>query len=227
MSAPTTFTKAASSTSGATNTPAETTSAAVNGADEVEGSAQAPSTSKSGGLSKEAIASIAVGGWAVFTLLASIAWWCGRPGKHQGSSSAPNRTHGWDDDPWNQNRSGFGNGMVEDGSAPSYPQHGVAASTGDTYQPDSGFGAPTDPTKNESQHETIQELGSEVGHNTLVPIGLAYAAKNDKSGGSPPYASPVSCVGSPLPRYQSPPPAELPSAQSVAEMNGSGRSWTS
>ena len=96
----------------------------------------------------------------------------------------------------------------------------AATSRGDGYQPNSGFGA-NDPTKNGGTQEAVHEIGSEIGSNTLVPIGLAYAAKNS-SAGSPPYGSPMSTLGTPLPRYQSP-PAKLPSAQPAAEMDGGRR----
>lgn len=219
MAAPTTFSRASTSTSSnsasATDTEIAKTSAMA-----------APSTNSSVGLSKGAIAGIAIGAWAAFTFIAGLAWLCSRNQRRRGqaSSALPAHTHAWDDDPWNQNASGFGQaqpqmGMVHYGSAPSY----VADGNGGAYVVNSGFGAAAnDPTKSEGTIEAVHEIGSEIGGSTLVPIGLAMAAQNDKiaGSGSSPYNSPVSATGSPLPRYQSP-PAELPSEQrNVAEVDG-------
>ena len=109
--------------------------------------------------------------------------------------------------------------MVHYGSAPSY----VADGDGVAYVANSGFGAAANnPPKSEGTHEAVHEIGSEIVGNTLVPIGLAMAAQNDKTAGSgsTPYTSPLSATESPLPQYPSP-LAELPSEQrDVAEVDG-------
>lgn len=110
-------------------------------------------------------------------------------------------------------------GMMHYGSAPSY----VADGDGGAYAANSGFGAAANnPPKNEGTHEAVHEIGPEIGGNTLVLIGLAMAAQNGKTAGSgsSPYASPVSAIGSPLPRYQSPPAELLSEQRDVADMDG-------
>lgn len=217
MAAPTTFSRASTITSSnsASSTDTEITETSAT---------TAPSTNSSGGLSKGAIAGMAIGAWAAFTFIGSLAWWCGRRGKGQASSAPPANTHAWDDDPWNQNTSGFGQsnermGMVHYGSALSY----VADGDGGTYAANSGFGAAANnPPKCEGTHEAVHEIGSEIGGNTLVPIGLAMAAQNGKTAGSgsSPCASPVTAIGSPLLRYQSLLAELLLEQRDVVDMDG-------